>query len=80
MGSFLGPPEDRVRCHECRDLREQPPTKPVTQYGEAPAIAVVEPQAVPSKPGLQNTIFLPQERDDVCLLTMEPGPKTAISN
>ena len=67
------PAQNSVRRHEGRDLREQPATEPVSQFGEATAFAVAETQAPPGEPGLQQSILFAQERDDVGLLTMEPA-------
>ena len=67
------PAQNGVRRHDGRDLREQPATEPVSQFGEASALAVVETQALPGEPGLQQSILFAQERDDVGLLTMEPA-------
>jgi hypothetical protein len=65
--------QNGVRRHEGRDLREQPATKPVSQFSEASALAVVETQALASEPGLQQSILFAQERDDISLLTLEPS-------
>jgi hypothetical protein len=62
---------------EGRDLREQLATKPVSQYSEASAVAVVETQALPGEPSFKNVILLPQERDDVSLLTLEPATQSS---
>jgi len=67
------PAQDRVRRHQGRDLREHSPTKPVAQDREASAVIILEAQALPGEAGLQNAILLPQECDDVGLLTMEPA-------
>jgi hypothetical protein len=45
----------------------------MSQDSEAPAVAVVETQALPGELGLQNAILLTQKRDDVRLLTIEPA-------
>ena len=47
--------------------------KPVSQFSEAAARAVVETQALASEPGLQQSILFTQERDDIGLLTLEPS-------
>jgi hypothetical protein len=57
--------QNGVRRHEGRDLREQPATKPVSHFGKASALAVVETQALPGEPGLQQSILFAQERDDI---------------
>jgi hypothetical protein len=66
------PAQDRVRCHEGRDLREHSATK-VSQFREAPPFAVVETQALPRQPSLQHAVLLAQERDHVGLLGLEPA-------
>ena len=66
------PAQNGVRRHEGRDLREQPATKPVSQFSEA-ALAVVQTQAQPREPALQQSILFEQERDDIGLLTLEPS-------
>jgi hypothetical protein len=48
------PPHDRVWRHERRDLHEQPSTKPMSEDSKAPAVAVIETQALPGELGLQN--------------------------
>ena len=55
------------------DLHEHRATETVPQHGEASALAVVETQAPPGEPGLQQPILFAQERDDLGLLTMEPA-------
>jgi hypothetical protein len=67
------PAQDGVRSHDCRDLRKQQPPKPVAQDREASAVTVVEAQTLPRQADLQNAILLPQECDDISLLTMEPA-------
>jgi hypothetical protein len=52
----------------------------VSQNSEAQAVAVVETQALPGEPRFQNAILLPQEHDDVSLLTLEPATKSAMNN
>ena len=54
------------------DPREQAAAKAVPQFAEASPLAVVETQAPSTEPGLQNSILFPQERDQICLLTMKP--------
>jgi hypothetical protein len=71
------PAQDGVRRYESRDLREQLATKPVSQYSEASAVAVVETQALPGEPSFQNAILLPQESDDISLLTLEPATQSS---
>jgi hypothetical protein len=56
----------------CRDLRKHPATKPLSQFCETAPLTVVEPHALPCQPRLQDAILLPQKRDDLGLLTMEP--------
>ena len=63
---------------EGHDLRKQPATEPVSQFGEASAIAVIEAHALSGEPGLQQSILFAQKRDDVRLPTLEP--KAASSN
>jgi hypothetical protein len=67
------PAQNGVRRHKGRDLREQPPAKSMAQNRQAPTVTVVEAQALPGEPRLQNAILLPQERDDIGLLTIEPA-------
>src|SRR5688500_8902321 len=45
----------------------------VSHFNEASALAVVETRALPSAPGLQQSILFAQERDDLGLLTLEPS-------
>ena len=63
---------------EGHDLRKQPATEPVSQFGEASAIAVIEAHALSGEPGLQQSILFAQKRDDVRLPTLEA--KAASSN
>jgi hypothetical protein len=74
------PAQDGIGRHQCGDLCEQPPTKPTAQDRQASAVTVIEAQALPGEPGLQDAILLPQECDDVGLLTMQPATQPAISN
>ena len=50
------------------------------QDGQALAVTVLKTQALPGEADLQNTVLLPQECDDVGLLTMEPATNAVISN
>jgi hypothetical protein len=67
------PTQDGVRCHDGRDLRKQAATEAVSQFSEPPTLAVFETQALPREAALQNSILLAKERNQVGLLTMEPG-------
>ena len=77
---FAMPTQNRVRCHECRNLRQHAATKPLSEFRETPPLTVLEPQALPCQPCLQDTILLTQEHDDVGLLAMQQLPKAAMSN
>ena len=67
------PAQNGIWRHEGRDLCEPPAPKPMSQYSEAVALAVVETQALASEPGLQQSILFTQERDDIGLVTLEPS-------
>ena len=70
---FAMPTQNRVRCHECRNLRQYSAAKPPSEFRETPPLTVVEPQGLPCEPCLQDTILLTQEHDDVGLLAMQPA-------
>ena len=65
------PAQNGVWRNDRRDLREQPPPEPVSQFAEASALTVVETEALPGESDLQHSILFAQERDDIGLLTME---------
>ena len=45
----------------------------MSHFSEPSSLVVVETQALPSEPGLQQSILFTQERDDIGLLTLEPS-------
>ena len=47
-----------------------------TADGEAPAVVLVETQALPGELSLQDAILLAQKRDHVRLFAMEPATQT----
>ena len=65
--------QNGVRRHEGRDLREQAATKPVSQFTEVSALAVVETQALRTEPALRQPILFARERHDIGLLTLAPS-------
>ena len=67
------PTQNGVRRHEGCDLRKQAATETVSQFGQTPALMILEPQPVPGEPGLQHSVLFAQERDDIGLLTLEPS-------
>src|SRR5688500_6845 len=56
---FAMPTEDGVRRHERRDLREHWATQPLSEFREASPFTVLETQAPPGEPCLQDAILLP---------------------
>jgi hypothetical protein len=69
-----------VGRHDGCDLREQPATERRSQFGEPAELAVVETQALPGKPGPEQSILFAQERDHIGLLTIKPTAQAAFSN
>ena len=74
-GSISAPPArgasaEGVRRHDRRNLREQAPTEPVTQFGQPPPLVVFKPQAVTRNSILQEAILFTKERDHIGLLTL----------
>ncbi len=53
---------------------EQPPTKPVSQFSKAAALAVVETQALASQSGLQPSILFAEARQFLALRRRQAGP------
>ncbi|HEU4690255.1 MAG TPA: hypothetical protein VFS23_17910 [Vicinamibacterales bacterium] len=69
---FTVPAQNRVGRDDCRHLREQAPPKSLTEFAEPSALVVVETEALFAEARLENSIFLSQKRDQICLLTMKP--------
>ncbi len=71
---FTMPAQNGVWRHKGRDLCEQPPTKPVSQFSKAAALAVVETQALASQSGLQPSILFAEARQFLALRRRQAGP------
>jgi hypothetical protein len=53
-----------------RDLPKHSAPEPMPQFGEAPALGIIEAEAAPFQPRLQNAVLFTQECDDVVTLRL----------
>ena len=67
------PTQDSVQRHESRDIREESPTEPVAQNGQAAAVAVIETQSAAGDASISAPDSPGARGDDVGLPAMQPA-------
>lgn len=68
---FAVPAQDRVRRHNRGDVAQQSAAQAMAELGETLPLRVIETQALPFQPRLQNAILFPKECDHILLLTVQ---------
>ena len=67
------PRQQRVRCHDCRELAQQPSSQCPGFRSEPTALVVGETQAPGSDLFTQDAVLFLKIVDDVALLLVEPA-------
>ena len=70
---FAMPAEDRVRCHQRRDVAKGAPADLVAEHSQSPTLIIGQSNAMAEQLRLQGPVLFAKKIDDRTLLTLDPS-------
>jgi hypothetical protein len=70
------PPQDRVRRHDRRHVREHPTAEAVTKAGKSPSFMVIQPQPTTAQLPFESPVLFSEERDHIALFSLKPAEQS----